>query len=107
MKEAVVVSAVRVATGATGNANVHVVAFKHATLNNFVVMAMNSSTSSYSLSLTGTGVGNRPSLGAWVTYGLGSDNDNLPGFVVLFSNGETTREPGCRCRSCRRSISAF
>jgi O-glycosyl hydrolase len=48
--------AVRVATGATGNANVHVVAFRHATLNNFVVMAMNSSTSSYSLSLTGTGV---------------------------------------------------
>lgn len=46
------------------------------------------------LSLTGTGIGNRPSLGAWVTYGLGSDNDNLPGFVVLFSNGETTREPG-------------
>src|SRR5262249_43449084 len=25
----------------------------------------------------------RPSLGAWVTYGMGSDNANLPGFVVL------------------------
>jgi len=25
----------------------------------------------------------RPSLGAWVTYGLGSENANLPGFVVL------------------------
>ena len=25
----------------------------------------------------------RPSMGAWVTYGMGSDNQNLPGFVVL------------------------
>ena len=25
----------------------------------------------------------RPSLGAWVTYGLGSENQNLPAFVVL------------------------
>ncbi|NJL75607.1 MAG: DUF1501 domain-containing protein [Saprospiraceae bacterium] len=29
----------------------------------------------------------RPSMGAWVTYGLGSENDNLPGFVVLTSGG--------------------
>ncbi len=27
----------------------------------------------------------RPSMGAWITYGLGSDNENLPGFVVLVS----------------------
>jgi hypothetical protein len=27
----------------------------------------------------------RPSMGAWVTYGLGSENQNLPGFVVLVS----------------------
>ena len=27
----------------------------------------------------------RPSMGAWVTYGLGSENENLPGFVVLVS----------------------
>ena len=27
----------------------------------------------------------RPSLGSWVTYGLGSESDNLPGFVVLQS----------------------
>ncbi|MFO0870223.1 MAG: DUF1501 domain-containing protein [Pirellulales bacterium] len=46
------------------------------------------------LALTGTQVGNRPSLGAWVTYGLGSECDNLPAFMVFFSNGETTREPG-------------
>ena len=29
----------------------------------------------------------RPSMGAWVTYGLGSENQNLPGFVVLTSGG--------------------
>ena len=32
---------------------------------------------------TGTGMQGRPSMGAWVSYGLGSDNQNLPGFVVL------------------------
>mgnify|MGYP001145627190 CR=1 FL=1 len=31
----------------------------------------------------------RPSMGSWVTYGLGSENDNLPGFVVLVSGGNT------------------
>ncbi len=29
----------------------------------------------------------RPSLGSWVTYGLGSESQNLPGFVVLVSSG--------------------
>ncbi len=29
----------------------------------------------------------RPALGSWVTYGLGSENANLPGFVVLLSGG--------------------
>ncbi|MEW4455357.1 DUF1501 domain-containing protein [Bremerella sp. JC817] len=29
----------------------------------------------------------RPSMGSWVTYGLGSENENLPGFVVLVSSG--------------------
>ncbi|MXZ18432.1 MAG: DUF1501 domain-containing protein [Rhodothermaceae bacterium] len=29
----------------------------------------------------------RPSMGSWVTYGLGTENDNLPGFVVLLSGG--------------------
>lgn len=32
---------------------------------------------------SGVGLQGRPSLGAWVTYGLGSLNDNLPGYVVL------------------------
>jgi hypothetical protein len=30
-----------------------------------------------------------PSMGAWVAYGLGSVNENLPGFVVLLSGGKT------------------
>ncbi len=29
-----------------------------------------------------------PSIGAWTTYGLGSDNQNLPGFIVLTSGGK-------------------
>jgi len=32
---------------------------------------------------TGHGLQGRPSMGAWVTYGLGSENQNLPGFVVV------------------------
>src|SRR5262245_29679618 len=32
---------------------------------------------------TGSGVQGRPSMGAWVSYGLGSENRNLPGFIVL------------------------
>jgi hypothetical protein len=31
----------------------------------------------------------RPSMGSWVTYGLGSMNENLPSFVVLVSGGKT------------------
>ena len=31
----------------------------------------------------------RPSMGSWVTYGLGSENQDLPGFVVLVSGGLT------------------
>jgi hypothetical protein len=34
---------------------------------------------------SGYGRGGRPSLGAWVTYGLGSENKELPGYVVLLS----------------------
>ncbi len=32
---------------------------------------------------TGSIFGGRPSLGAWVSYGLGTENQNLPGFVVI------------------------
>lgn len=33
----------------------------------------------------------RPSMGSWVTYGLGSENENLPGFVVLCPHGLPTQ----------------
>ncbi len=42
------------------------------------------------LATTGTQVGDRPSLGSWVYYGLGSENDDLPGFIVMKA-GETGR----------------
>ncbi|MCY2967621.1 MAG: DUF1501 domain-containing protein [Planctomycetota bacterium] len=32
---------------------------------------------------SGTGLQGRPSMGAWATYGLGSENQNVPGFVLL------------------------
>ena len=35
----------------------------------------------------GTAISGRPSMGAWITYGLGAETDNLPGFVVLTSIG--------------------
>jgi hypothetical protein len=44
------------------------------------------------LTMTGTLTGQRPSLGAWITYGLGSENRNLPGFI-MFKTGETLRPP--------------
>ena len=34
----------------------------------------------------------RPSLGAWMSYGLGSENDDLPGFIVLISHGSSKRD---------------
>lgn len=37
---------------------------------------------------TGAQQGNRPSMGAWLSYGLGSDNKNLPSFCVLLSKGK-------------------
>ncbi|NJC25199.1 DUF1501 domain-containing protein [Neolewinella antarctica] len=36
---------------------------------------------------TGSPRPGRPSFGSWVTYGLGSENENLPGFIVLVSGG--------------------
>jgi hypothetical protein len=37
---------------------------------------------------TGSQLSGRPSIGAWVHYGLGSDNENLPAFVVLVTRGK-------------------
>jgi hypothetical protein len=36
---------------------------------------------------TGAQTGNRPSMGSWLSYGLGSENKNLPAFCVLLSRG--------------------
>jgi hypothetical protein len=36
---------------------------------------------------TGTTISGRPAMGSWITYGLGTESDDLPGFVVLTSNG--------------------
>jgi hypothetical protein len=38
---------------------------------------------------TGSQLSGRPSMGAWLSYGLGSENDNLPAFVVLITPGKT------------------
>jgi Protein of unknown function (DUF1501) len=37
---------------------------------------------------TGAQQGNRPSMGSWLSYGLGSENKNLPSFCVLLSKGK-------------------
>ena len=42
---------------------------------------------------TGSILAGRPSLGAWVTYGLGSANENLPTFVVLTDDKEVVGGP--------------
>jgi hypothetical protein len=42
---------------------------------------------------TGTAISGRPSMGAWVNYGLGSEGDDLPGFVVLTSVGGRDPQP--------------
>ena len=36
---------------------------------------------------TGAQLAGRPSIGSWLSYGLGSDNSDLPAFVALISNG--------------------
>jgi hypothetical protein len=45
---------------------------------------------------TGHQIVGRPSLGSWLTYGLGSEASNLPGFVVLLS-GENQPDGGTAC----------
>lgn len=41
---------------------------------------------------TGAQQGNRPSMGAWLSYGLGSENQNLPAFTVLLSKGKSATQ---------------
>lgn len=44
---------------------------------------------------TGHQIAGRPSLGSWLSYGLGSENDNLPAYVVMISrpSGPTNAQP--------------
>jgi hypothetical protein len=42
---------------------------------------------------TGTAISGRPSLGSWVTYGLGSEADDLPSFVVMTSFAGRSPQP--------------
>ncbi|MDG2322600.1 MAG: DUF1501 domain-containing protein [Akkermansiaceae bacterium] len=42
---------------------------------------------------TGTAISGRPSMGSWITYGLGSETQDLPGFVVLTSVGGRNPQP--------------
>ena len=42
---------------------------------------------------TGTQISGRPAMGAWLTYGLGNEAENLPGFVVLTSAGGGQGQP--------------
>ena len=47
---------------------------------------------------TGSQIIGRPSMGSWLTYGIGSENSDLPGFVVLLS-GENNPDGGKSCWS--------
>lgn len=42
---------------------------------------------------TGFRIPGRPSMGSWITYGLGSESEDLPGFVVLTSVGGAEDQP--------------
>ena len=42
---------------------------------------------------TGSQQPGRPSIGSWLSYGLGSDNQNLPTFIVLLSRGAQRPQP--------------
>ena len=42
---------------------------------------------------TGTAISGRPSMGSWVLYGLGAETEDLPGFVVLTSEGGRNPQP--------------
>jgi hypothetical protein len=44
-------------------------------------------------SLTGFQLAGRPSLGSWINYGLGSQNKDLPAFVVMVSLGASSDQP--------------
>ncbi len=56
---------------------------------------------------TGSQQPGRPSLGAWVSYGLGSEADDLPAFVVMISHGSgARRESGAARAAVGQRLSA-
>ena len=55
---------------------------------------------------TGSQIAGRPSMGAWVTYGLGSEAEDLPGFVVLTSLGKGGPEPADRRAAVEQRVPA-
>jgi Protein of unknown function (DUF1501) len=42
---------------------------------------------------TGSQQAGRPAIGAWLSYGLGSENENLPGFIVMLSRARSGDQP--------------
>ncbi len=56
-----------------------------------IIRSMNTEAINHDPALTffqsGAQQGNRPSMGSWVSYGLGTENNNLPAFCVLLSRG--------------------
>lgn len=42
---------------------------------------------------TGSQLPGRPSIGSWISYGLGTDNENLPSFIVLISKNAQKDQP--------------
>ena len=62
-----------------------------------VLKAVNTEAINHDPGITFINTGNQqighPSLGAWLSYGLGSENENLPGYLVLISQG-TGKNPG-------------
>jgi hypothetical protein len=42
---------------------------------------------------TGTAISGRPSMGSWILYGLGAETQDLPGFIVLTSEGGGQSQP--------------
>src|SRR5262249_33893687 len=66
--------------------NFHTVADEMCVIKSMVTDQFNHAPAELAL-FTGFPRQGRPSFGTWVTYGLGSENENLPGFVVLISSG--------------------
>jgi hypothetical protein len=66
--------------------NFHTVADEMAVINSVHTDQFNHAPAEL-LVYTGSSRSGRPSMGSWVTYGLGTENENMPGFVVLISSG--------------------